>query len=393
MRRLFSFIALLLLVSLVLLLAPAAPAMWRYGGLPLPAKRPINVLLAGVTPVYPPGPVWPYPAAPEDFSGLTDTIVLLQVQPDGKAHTLSIPRDSWVEIPGHGPSKINSSNARGGPELLVETVQNLTGLNIDGYALLSLSAARAITDAAGGVPILIDQDMKYDDDAGHLHIDLQRGLHTLNGEQMEGYLRFRKDGMGDIGRVARQQKFLTAFERHLNTPQHAWRWPMVVGALHANTKSNLERQHVGAIVAAALRGPTLQTHMVPGNFGDSGTWAVNRPELRKLVDAHFSSMPLQTEFGPTNPFNARKSPDPHMQILVLNAGAPAGSAGRVADNLRSLGFQNVEASNAERQQTHSTFQGLGAQQLQTAMGFGRVQSGKPEAADLVIYLGRDLPLP
>ncbi|MFC6590809.1 LCP family protein [Deinococcus lacus] len=199
-------------------LAPAAPALVRYGALPRPADRPLNILLAGVTPVYPPSAVWPYPAAPEDYSGLTDTIMLAQVRQDGTVNLLSIPRDTWTEIPGKGPGKINGANPHGGPEALVAAAENLTGLPIDGHALLSLYAARSLTDAAGGVTVDVPARMKYDDHAGHLHIDLQPGRQRLSGEQAEGFLRFRKDKLSDIGRIGRQQQFVQALAQQTLNP-------------------------------------------------------------------------------------------------------------------------------------------------------------------------------
>ena len=80
---------------------------------------------------------------------------------------------------------------------------------IDGYVLLSLNALRDLTNASGGVSLNVPERMKYDDNAGHLHVDLQPGMQHLSGAQVEGFLRFRHDNLGDIGRVTRQQLYLT----------------------------------------------------------------------------------------------------------------------------------------------------------------------------------------
>ncbi|UFA50816.1 LCP family protein [Deinococcus radiophilus] len=381
----------LLLAALLALLAPAAPALARYGAVPLPADRPLNILLAGVTPKYPPSAVWPYPAAPEDFSGITDTIMLVQIRPGGEVQLLSIPRDSWVEIPGVGMSKINASNPKGGPELLTQTVSNLTGLPVDGYALLSLHAARSLTDAAGGVSVDVEKAMKYDDNAGNLHIDLQPGWQRLNGEQAEGYLRFRKDNLSDIGRIGRQQKFLTAFVDQLQSPLNWWRWPVVVGALNANSKSDLTRREVGAVLAAAMGGPTLNTHMVPGNFGSGGTWAVDQAALQQLIQTEFAGS------GTANAADNGSAPaasvlNTNLAVTILNVGAPSGSAGRLAEQLRAAGLSNVTTGNGDGPGNVTTFQGEGAQQLQSQLGFGEVLAGAaPAGTDLLIRLGADLP--
>ncbi|MDO4262662.1 MAG: LCP family protein [Deinococcus sp.] len=390
----------LLLAAFLALLAPAAPALARYGALPRSADRPLNILLAGVTPKYPPSAVWPYPAAPEDFTGLTDTIMLAQIDPGGTVKLLSVPRDSWVEIPGVGMSKINASNARGGPELLMQTVGELTGLPVDGYALLSLHAVRSVTDAAGGVTVEVKQPMKYDDNAGGLHIDLQPGVQRLGGEQMEGFLRFRKDNLSDIGRIGRQQQFVTAFTGQLKQPLNWWRWPVVAGALNANTKSDLSRAEVGAVLAAALHGPKVNTFMVPGDFGARGTWAVDHAALRELVQQEFSGAGTGTsEHGPVEPGAGdhdvqAAALDTDMSITILNVGAPAGSAGRLADTLRAQGFGNLTVGNGAGPLPVTQIQGSAAEQVQALLNFGEADPApNPDGSDLVIRLGADVPRP
>lgn len=277
-----------MLAALCALLVPALPALLKYGAPPLPASQPVNVLLAGVAPNYPESAVWPYPRAAEDYTGLADTIVLAQFRPrEGQVRLLHIPRDSWVAIPGWGEGKINSANPRGGTELLQRTAENLTGLSIDGVALLSLDAVYAVAGAAGGVTLDVPQRMEYQDQAGGLNIDLQPGVQHLNARQIEGFLRFRKDGMGDIGRVERQQMFMAALREQLTNPLNLWRLPMVVGALEKNSRAEVPRRVVGQALGVVLRGPELQTHMVPGNFGARGSWAVNEAALRTLVREEF----------------------------------------------------------------------------------------------------------
>lgn len=385
----------LLLAAILALLAPAGPALARYGALPIPSREPLNILLAGVTPKYPPSAVWPYPAAPEDFTGITDTIMLAQIHPDGTVKLLSVPRDSWVDLPGMGMSKINASNPRGGPALLTQAVSDLTGLPIDGYALLSLNASRAITDAAGGVTVEVKQPMKYDDDAGHLHIDLQPGKQRLSGAEMEGFLRFRKDNMGDIGRVTRQQQFVGAFAGQMREPQNWWRWPAVVGALNANTSSDLTRREAGAILAAALRGPKVNTFMVPGDFGAHGTWAVDRAALQELVAQEFSGAAGQGTGASSPASNLTSTPsslNTDMHITILNVGAPSGSAGRLAEVLRAQGFGNLTIGNGTTSLPVTQIQGPAAAQVRSLVGFGEADpSPNPDGSDLVIRLGADVP--
>ncbi|MEF2279981.1 LCP family protein [Deinococcus sp. YIM 134068] len=375
MRR-AALLVLLALAGLVALSSPAAPALARYGALPRKADGPTTLLLAGVTPTYPPSAVWPYPAAPEDYGGLTDTIVLAQFHPDGTANLLSIPRDTWMNIPGWGWGKINGSNVHGGPEMLVGAVQSLTGVRVDGYALLSLHAVRSLTDAAGGVTLDVPQRMKYDDNAGNLHIDLQPGLQHLTGQQAEGFLRFRKDNLGDIGRVARQQTFLTAMVGQVRSPLNWWRLPGMVGALDANTKSNLTREEVGALLGSVLSGPKVNMHSVPGDYGGGGTWVPDRAGLSAIVRDHF-----------------RDPNDPRtLSVVVVNVGAPNGSARRLKAQLESLGYQNVQVADAPRADVPTTVTGKAAAAVLRDVGHGEVsQAGGVPGADVTVRLGSDTP--
>ncbi|WP_034384039.1 LCP family protein [Deinococcus sp. YIM 77859] len=376
MRR-AVLLVLILLAGLVALAAPAFPALTRYGTLPRKADGPLNILLAGVDVNYDASAaVWPYPALPEDYSQRTDTIVLAQVRPDGTANLLSIPRDTWVNIPGWGWSKINAANPHGGPELLVEAVEDLTGLPVDAYALLSLNAVRALTDAAGGVTLDVPARMKYDDNAGHLHIDLYPGRQRLNGQQAEGFLRFRHDGLGDIGRVERQQAYLTALLQQVKHPLNVWRLPQMAAAIDHNTKTNLTRQEVGALLGALLSGLKVNTYTVPGSFGGGGTWLPDRAALAGLIQQHF--------LDPQDPRTLR--------VAVVNVGAPDGSARRLQEKLEGLGYQHVVISNGPRAATTTTVSGQAAAAVLRDVGHGQLsQEASLPGADVTVRLGPDTP--
>ncbi|MFC4427485.1 LCP family protein [Deinococcus navajonensis] len=378
MRR--PVVVLAVLAGLVALSAPAVPALLKYGALPHKSDGPVTLLLAGVAPRYDEGaPVWPWPAKPEDYTGNTDTIVLAQVRSDGSANLLSIPRDTWLSVPGYGWGKINGANPHGGPDMLMNAVQNLTGVRPDAYVYLSLYAVRALTDAAGGVTLTVPQRMKYDDNAGKLHVDLQPGHQRLNGAQAEGFLRFRKDNLGDIGRVGRQQLFMTALSAQVRSPLNWWRLPMMVGALDRTTKTNLSRQQVGALLGAVLSRPQVQMHTVPGNFGFRGrlsVWAPDQAALRTLMNKHF-----------------RDPSDPHaLGVAVVNLDAPAGSAARLKTRLEGLGYQNVWIASEPRGPAPTSVSGLSAARVLQDVGHGAVsQATGVSGADVTVRLGTDTP--
>ena len=155
----------------------------------------------------------------------TDTIMLVHVsESGGKPVMVSIPRDSYVPIPDHGSNKINASYAFGGPKLLTATVENVTGIHIDGYVEIGLGGFASIVDSVDGVNLCVARDMK-DPKAG---IDLKKGCQTLDGADALGYVRSRyEDPMGDIGRAARQRQFLGALMKKAATPSTVlvpWRY-------------------------------------------------------------------------------------------------------------------------------------------------------------------------
>lgn len=167
----------------------------------------------------------------------TDTIMLVHVsESGGKPVMISIPRDSYVPIPGKGTNKINAAYSWGGPKLLTETIENVTGIHVDGYLEIGLGGFADVVDALGGVDICVPRNMK-DKLAG---IDLKKGCQTLNGGNALGYVRSRyEDPLGDIGRANRQRQFLGALMKKAATPSTVllpWRYRGFVDSAAAGVR-------------------------------------------------------------------------------------------------------------------------------------------------------------
>ncbi|MGN6613059.1 MAG: LCP family protein [Angustibacter sp.] len=151
-----------------------------------------------------------------DVGQRTDTIMLLHV-PAGGGPTviMSIPRDSYVAIPGHGHNKINAAFAFGGPKLLARTIEEASGVQIDDYAEIGFGGFAAMVDAVGGVQICPKRDMK-DKDAG---LNIKKGCQQADGAVALGYARARhSDPRGDLGRVERQREVLAAIVSKATQP-------------------------------------------------------------------------------------------------------------------------------------------------------------------------------
>ncbi|MGW0589920.1 LCP family protein [Streptosporangium sp. NPDC002607] len=148
----------------------------------------------------------------------TDTMMLLHIPDgDGRPTLVSLPRDSYVPIDGHGSDKLNAAYAfqDGGPKLLAKTVEKVTGLRLDHYMEIGFGGFVGIVDAIGGVEIDVKQAIK-DPKAG---INLKKGLQLMDGGTALGYVRTRATGaIPDFDRTQRQRQFFSAVVKKAASP-------------------------------------------------------------------------------------------------------------------------------------------------------------------------------
>ncbi len=142
----------------------------------------------------------------------TDTILVLHVPDSGPSSLISLPRDTYVEIPGQGANKLNAAYSWGGAPLLVETVEGLTGMKVDHYVEVGLGGVEEIVDAVGGVELCLD----YDVDDPNSGLVWTAGCHTTDGTMALAFSRMRySDPQGDIGRAERQRQLISAVSSKL----------------------------------------------------------------------------------------------------------------------------------------------------------------------------------
>lgn len=257
-------------------LAVLAVALFAAGrlhrGLPvLGAAKSVNILFLG--------------ADSGRLEGNTDTIVLAHVDPSARrVVALWIPRDTRVEIPGHGLGKINAANPAGGPELAVDTVERLLDVPIDYYVLTDFKAAARVIDHLGGVDIDVPARMDYDDPRQDLHIHLAKGRQHLNGEQAIGFARFRQEAMGDIARTQHQQSLAAALLDQVFTPAGLTRLPGAIRLALESSRTNAGLTDLAGLIAAARRGGwTILTETLPGaflNLNGVSYWGVDAERAR-----------------------------------------------------------------------------------------------------------------
>jgi LCP family protein required for cell wall assembly len=204
----------------------------------------------------------------------SDTIMILHVPANGTRPTLvSIPRDSYVPIPGQGSNKINAAYAYGGPKLLIATIQDATGLHIDHYMGIGFTGLVSVVNDVGGVSMCLPKAMK-DPKAG---LNLKAGCQTLNGSQALAFVRTRSFAQGDLQREQDQRVFLRALLSKMTSTGNIINpfasVPAASGAASALTVDSGTQLLDLWSVAFALRNPVTTT--VPfGGFGNNAAGSV-----------------------------------------------------------------------------------------------------------------------
>lgn len=257
------------------------PPALRWGSLTQPA----TVMLLGVDVTYT-QEGRRVKADPAAFNGRSDTILVARLDPIRNCvNILSIPRDTQVQIPGHGMQKVNSANAFGGPTLARETVSSLLGVEIDHYIVLNVHGLVELVNELGGITVEIPKRMKYMDWTAKLKIDLQPGFHTLTGNQAMGFVRFRHDAMGDIGRVQRQELFMRAVMDKALKPESWAHIPRLMEIVRNYVLTDLNDGDIVRMATFIRAVPKANQHLVmmPGKFSGTGDWLVDEMDVRQIA--------------------------------------------------------------------------------------------------------------
>jgi LCP family protein required for cell wall assembly len=149
-----------------------------------------------------------------------DSIILVHIAENGRAFLVSIPRDTYVETQAFGGQKITSTYALGGAQLLVQTVQELSGLHIDRYVEVGFGSVTELVDAVDGVNLCFDQTVDDRDSK----LQWEAGCHDADGTLALAFSRMRKsDPLGDIGRGLRQRQVVSQVMKKALAPSLLWR--------------------------------------------------------------------------------------------------------------------------------------------------------------------------
>ena len=284
-------------------------------------RNTVNVLVVGLDNV--------------DGGSRTDAIALAIFDADNMAvRVASIPRDSRVYIPKRGWDKINHAYVYGGIKLLRDTLVNLTGLPIDYFVKINYKSFPKIIDLIGGVDIYVEKRLNYTDYSGKLFINIPQGQQHMNGKTALGYVRFRHDPKGDIGRVERQQKFMNIVMQKLKSPAIIPKIPALINEFVNAVDTDLAPLEALKLLqfASSLPFDRIKMFMAPGKTGYSQNisyWILDNnafskqlaammpPSEEKLLSAGsitLSTTPELTIAG----FNSEKLAELRDQIMSIN---------------------------------------------------------------------------
>lgn len=274
----------------------------------------------------------------------TDTVFVLSYD-GGKAALLSFPRDLWIERCDGSIGRLNVAQSIGGPECLVQTIRDLSGIEISHYLGITFGGFRDVVDAVGGVPMCLDDPIS-DVDAG---IDLSEGCQVLDGADALGFVRVRKID-NDLRRIERQQQFVRALAGEIAQPSTLLNplrlWRLSGEAGEAVTVDDQMGVFGLAGLARAMRGMAggeVATFTVPADPAQTSEGAAVLHVRESEAEALFSRFRTGTVLD-----DAQHEISPaEIRVTVLNGAGVAGLAGRVGDLLSGRGYDVTDVGNTD----------------------------------------------
>lgn len=183
----------------------------------------------------------------------SDTMILCSVHPlDQRVYLLSVPRDSFMELPGRGYDKVNHAMAYGGPALVKKSLESFLNIKINRYMTIDFEGFRKIVNELGGVEVNVKKRMKYTDPTDDTDIDLKPGVQTLNGKQALDYARYRKSDLGredsDYERIVRQQELIRALAGKGDSVESFLKAFKLMDILGKHVKTDLTQQEISSLL-------------------------------------------------------------------------------------------------------------------------------------------------
>jgi LCP family protein required for cell wall assembly len=325
-----------------------------------------------------------------------DVIMLVRLDAtSGEARILSVPRDLWVDIPGFGEDKINAAFTYGGPSLMVQTIRENLGIEVNHYIEIDFVGFIDMVNQLGGIEITFPYPAR-DKNSG---LNIDAGSQILDGEQALAYARSRKYeeykgeqwvsvDASDLGRAERQQQVVRAILSELKSPASIAEAGAIAGSMAENmtVDANLAGSSIGSLAwdfrGVITGGFEAQTLPVYGDtVGGASVVKADEPAASAIVDGFMTGV-MPVDRGP-------------IRVQVLNGNGVAGAAGEMSDRLADAGYEIAGVGNAEEKDYSVTTVlvpegSIAGEQIIGQLGFGVVRYGTVDNGyDAVVIVGAD----
>ncbi|MFD2673540.1 LCP family protein [Marinicrinis sediminis] len=242
----------------------------------------------------------------------SDTMIVVSVDPVSKqVHLLSILRDTWVDIPGHGQSRINSAFATGGPYLAQKAVSEWLGIPIQYHIFVDFEGFIALVDAVGGIDYYVEKDMYYSSraDGPAYTINLKEGYQHLDGQKALQYVRFRHDAMSDYARTERQRNFLTAIADKVQSTSSIMKFPSILNNVKKHIETNITPNNLLKLgnLAFDVRTSQVASLQLPPfellqevSIGGASVLTADQAQLQQFIQESFAKQPEPEQPAPTD---------------------------------------------------------------------------------------------
>lgn len=352
-------IAIVVLVAIAVVLLGVSAYAWSYLQNLNDAMRPDQETLdlVGEVTTQPVGPDDPFTilllgddSRPGETTARSDTIMVARVDPEtGQVWLLSIPRDTRVEIPGHGAQKLNAATRYGGPALAIETVEELLGIEINYYMTVNFTGFVEVVDALGGVYVNVETEI--DDPKAATHSDdptaahIAAGYQLLDGVHALTFVRTRDYADADFGRMRNQQVFFKALAEQVKSAGNAIKIPGIVTAMAEHIETNMDVTDL-IRTALALRdsgSENIYTATVEGEWESPYVW----PD-EELMAELVQRMQSGVSFDGTSTVAAATIAPGDVTVTVRNGARTqiSGAASAAASVLTGAGFAVSDIGNA-----------------------------------------------
>ena len=364
---------------------------------------------------------------------LTDTIMVASYNPNSqRAVLLSIPRDSYTgknTKRATASEKINAIyNLTKDPQETLDAVNDLTGLDIKYYMIVRTEALIELVDAIGPIEYNVPIDMNYNDPTQDLHIQFEKGLQEIDGEEAEELLRFRKNddgtsfppeyGDNDIGRMRNQREFITAVIDQTVTAGNITKLGQILDIASRNLITNVDFNAIKDYLPYAVEFSTenLQTASLPGTTPDLTTtnnvsiFVVDKEETEELINSLFYPEKLESEENKSstsqsnttsNKTNSttqsnQTSSSSNIKIEVINGSGESSKLQEAVNLLKKAGYDVTKTGTTSTISTtiitnRKSLENSDLNKIKETLGVGSISTNKSSTSkvDVQIIIGKD----